>query len=115
MDYFFTYLIQNFTQARIAVLSPLRTYNVYKNTAGVYRTAYADYIRSVAKSYCLPVLNLTEESGFCPFVEAFRNRWTLIPSGYTAADGVHPNRVSAAVPRSPIKKGFLQGLYAGEA
>lgn len=37
VDYFFTYLIQNFTQARIAVLSPLRTYNVYKNTAGVYR------------------------------------------------------------------------------
>lgn len=115
VDYFFTYLIQNFTQARIAVLSPLRTYNVYKNTAGVYQTAYADYIRSVAKSYCLPVLNLTEESGFCPFVEAFRNRWTLIPSGYTSADGVHPNREYQQQYLAPLIKGFLQGLYAGEA
>ncbi len=115
VDYFFTYLIQNFTQARIAVLSPLRTYNVYKNTAGVYQTAYADYIRSVAKSYCLPVLNLTEESGFCPFVETFRNRWTLIPSGYTSADGVHPNREYQQQYLAPLIKGFLQGLYAGEA
>ncbi len=115
VDYFFSYLLQNFTQARVVVLSPLRTYNVYANTAGNYQTAYADYIRTVAKSYCLPVLNLTEESGFCPFVEAFRNRWTLIPGGYTAADGVHPNEEYQQQYLAPLIKGFLQELYAGEA
>ena len=61
------------------------------------------------------MLNLTEESGFCPFVETFRNRWTLIPSGYTAADGVHPNREYQQQYLAPLIKGFLQGLYAGEA
>lgn len=90
VDRFFSYLIQNFTHARICVLLPLRTYNIYKNTAGHFQQEYAQYIGEVAKSYCLPVLNLTEESGFCPFVEEFKAKWTLIPEGYTSPDGVHP-------------------------
>ena len=73
VDYFFDYLINNFTQARICVLLPLRTYNVYPNTAGNKQEVYAQYIHDVAKSYCLPVLNLTEESGFCPFITSFKN------------------------------------------
>lgn len=113
VDWFFDYLIKNFVQARIVVLLPLRTYNIYKNTAGgsqstgYYQTAYSDYIKEVAKSYCLPVLNLTEESGFCPFVTEFRNKWTLIPSGYTTADGVHPNKDYSEKYLAPMIKEFL--------
>lgn len=119
VDYFFEYLVKNFTQARLVVLSPLRTYNIWKNTAGGsqatghYQTEYADYIREVAKKYCLPVLNLTEESGFCPFVDEFKSKWTLIPSGYTSADGVHPNAVYQENYLAPMIKGFLSGLYGG--
>lgn len=118
VDYFFDYLVKNFVQARIVVISPLRTYNIYKNTAGGsqatghYQTEYTDYIRTVAKNYCLPVLNLTEESGFCPFVDEFKNKWTLVPSGYTSADGVHPNKEYQEQYLAPMIKGFLQQLYA---
>lgn len=119
VDYFFEYLVKNFTNARIVVLSPLRTYNVYKNLAGGsqetghYQTEYADYIREVAKSYCLPVLNLTEESGFCPFVDEFKEKWTLVPSGYTNADGVHPNAEYQERFLAPMIKGFLTEIYGG--
>lgn len=121
VDYFFDYLIKNFTQARIVVISPLRTYNIYKNTAGGsqatghYQTEYADYIKAVAKNYCLPVLNLTEESGFCPFVDEFKNKWTLVPAGYTNADGTHPNKDYQEKYLAPMIKGFLQQLYASDA
>lgn len=91
VDSFFDYLVNHFTQARIVVLSPLRTYNVYNNTAGHHQTEYTDYIKQAARSYCLPVLDLTEESGFCPFNETFKEMWTLVPDGYENADGVHPN------------------------
>lgn len=121
VDYFFDYLIKNFTQARIVVISPLRTYNIYKNTAGGsqatghYQTEYADYIKAVAKNYCLPVLDLTEESGFCPFIDEFKNKWTLVPAGYTSADGTHPNKEYQEKYLAPMIKGFLQQLYASDA
>lgn len=108
VDYFFEYLVDNFTHARIVVLSPLRTYNVYANSAGHYQTEYADYIRQVAKNYCLPVLNLTEESGFCPFNDTFKNMWTLIPEGYDVTDGVHPNEEYQKKFLTPMIRNFLE-------
>lgn len=110
VDYFFQYLVDNFTQARIAVLSPLRTYATFANAVGNKQTDYADYIKSVAKSYCLPVLNLTDESGFCPFIESFNERWTLIPEGYTGHDGVHPTEEYERKYLAPMIRGFLQRI-----
>jgi lysophospholipase L1-like esterase len=107
---FFTYLIQNFTQARLCVLLPLRTYATWTNSEGEYQQAYGDYIKKVAKSYCLPVLNLTEDSGFFPYVQTFRDMWTLVPAGYESADGVHPNQEYERRFLSPMIKRFLQGL-----
>lgn len=117
VDYFFDYLVKNFTDARIVVISPLRTYNIWKNKAGGsqetghYQTEYATYIREVAQSYCLPILNLTEESGYCPFVEEYCTRWTLIPDGYEKADGVHPNAEYQEKYLAPQIQGFLNSLY----
>lgn len=108
VDYFFEYLVNNFSQAKIVVLSPLRTYNVYANTAGHFQTEYADYIRQTAKNYCLPVLNLTEESGFCPFNDTFKAMWTLVPEGYEDADGVHPNEDYQKKFLAPMIRNFLQ-------
>lgn len=110
VDYFFEYLVNNFTQARICVLSPLRTYNIWNNKAGHHQTEYMDYIKEVAKSYCLPVLNLSEESGFCPFIDAFKNKWTLVPSGYTDADGVHPTTEYQEYFLAPMIKGFISSF-----
>lgn len=111
VDTFFEYLIQNFTQARICVLRPLRTFNIYpNNNTGKYQTDYSEYINSVAKNYCLPVLNLTEESGFCPFVATFKEKWTLVPQGYTSGDGVHPNAEYEKNFLAPMIKNFLLGL-----
>ena len=114
VDSYFSDLTTRFLGARLVVLTPLRTYNVYKNKAGHYQTEYSDYIKQVARSYCLPVLDLTYESGFYPFVDAFKNRWTLVPSGYTSADGVHPNLEYGKRFLAPMIRGFLEGLYASD-
>ena len=116
VDFFFEYLAKNFTQARIAVLLPLRTYNIYKNipdgdqSKGFYQTEYSEYIHTVAKKYCLPVLNLTEESGFYPFIDEFKDKWTLLPTGYTSHDGVHPTEEYSKKYLAPMIWGFLSGL-----
>lgn len=105
---FFEYLTKNFLNARILILSPLRTYNIYNNTVGKQQQEYSAKIREVAKSYCLPVLNLTEDSGFYPFVTEFKNKWTLVPSGYTDADGVHPNEEYSKKFLAPMIKKFIE-------
>lgn len=107
---FFNYLIQNFTQARLCVLLPLRTYATWKNSVNEYQQAYGDYIKQIAQSYCLPVLNLTEESGFCPFISTFSDMWTLQPEGFESHDGVHPNEEYERKYLAPMIKHFLQGL-----
>jgi len=112
VDYFFQYLINNFTQARICVLLPLRTYNIYPNTAGNKQEVYSEYIHDVAKSYCLPVLNLTEESGFCPFIDTFKAMWTLTPSGYVNPDGVHPTEEYSKQYLAPMIWKFISGLIS---
>lgn len=115
VDGYFEYLIKTFTHARIVVFTPLRTYNVYKNTAGHYQTEYAEYIKTVAKSYCFPVLNLTEDSGFCPFVDEFKAMWTLTPSGYSTPDGVHPTADYSAMFLAPMISGYLKTFIGEEA
>ena len=107
---FFDYLIQNFTQARLCVLLPLRTYATWQNSEGEYQQAYGDYIKQVAKSYCLPVLNLTEDSGFCPYISTFSDMWTLLPSGFQSHDGVHPSEEYERRFLAPMIKHFLQGM-----
>lgn len=100
VDEFFSYLINNFTTARIVVITPLQCYNYevasrYEaNNAGLYQKDYADYIEEVCEKYALPVLDFRRHSGFCPINEVFRNRWTLVTAnpdgGYWPADGTHP-------------------------
>lgn len=107
VDYFFDYIINNFTQARIVVLSPLRM------DGGETQAQYSDYIKQVAKSYSLPVLNLTDESGFCPSIDAFKNRWTF--TGYNGSDGVtgdgvHPNEEYERRFLAPMIRAFLQSV-----
>lgn len=111
VDNFFEYLINNFTQARICVLRPLRTYNIYPNIhTKKLQQEYSEYINTVAKKYCLPVLNLTEDSGFCPFVDSFNKKWTLIPKGFNSNDGVHPNEQYEKEFLAPMIKKFLLNL-----
>ncbi len=104
----FAYLVNNFPQARIVAISPLRTYHSGVNTQGHTQMEYAQVIRDAAKALCIPVLNLTEGSGFCPFNEVFKNRWTLVPEGYEAADGVHPNEEYQKKFLAPQIRAFLQ-------
>lgn len=107
VDYFFKYLVTNFINARIAVLSPLRYGADETNSTGKYQADYASYIREAAKRYCLPVLNLTDESGFCPAVNAFAQKWT------NSADSLHPNAEYQERFLAPLIKGFLSDLYGG--
>ena len=111
VDTYLDYLVKNFTQAKLIIISPLRTYNIYPNAAGKYQTDYDDYIKQKAKEYCLPILNLTDESGFCPFVTEFKNMWTLLPQGYETHDGVHPNADYQKLYLAPMIKKFINESY----
>lgn len=110
VDTFFSYVVDNFANARICVLSPLRTNAMWENAAGETQQTYTDYIKTVSKSYCLPTLNLTDESGFCPFIESFKDRWTLMPDGYDVTDGVHPTEEYGEKYLAPMIEGFLSSI-----
>lgn len=110
VEHFFEYLTSTFYSARICVLSPMRTYQTWTNTEGEYMQTYAEFIREVAKTYSLPVLNLTDESGFCPWVSSFREKWTLLPDGYDVHDGTHPTEEYSEKFLAPMIKGFLSKL-----
>lgn len=111
VDHFFEYLANTFVNSRICILSPLRTSATWANNVGEYVGSYAEYIREVAKSYCLPVLNLTDESGFYPWVTSFREKWTLIPDGYNVTDGVHPTEEYEEKYLAPMIRGFLEKIF----
>lgn len=108
---FFNYLINNFAQARIVYFSPLKTYRIYPNTAGNTQEVYMDYLKSAAKKLCIPTLNLSDESGFAPFIETFKNTWTLVPPGFAEADGVHPNAIYSQEFLAPMIKNFLLKFF----
>lgn len=111
VDDYFAYLTANFYNKKLCVFSPLRTAMTTANSAGHIQQDYADYIKSVAKNYAIPVLNLTEESGFFPFVEAFKNQWTLIPEESSVHDGVHPTEAWEKQYLVPIVKDFFRRFY----
>lgn len=122
VDEFFDYLINNFTTARVLVLTPLQCYNYEvasryeKNNAGLYQKDYSDYIEEVCEKYALPILDLRRHSGFCPINETFRNRWTLITSnpdgGYWPADGTHPTKEYEDDYLAPMIKNFIEKFVA---
>lgn len=119
VDEFFEYLTNTFLNAQLCVLRPLRTSGTWATSEGKYQQDYSEYINIVAKSYCLPVLNLTEESGFYPWIANFKNRWTYAwwvdNSNGTAGngeigDGVHPNEEWGETRLAPMIKGFLKSF-----
>ena len=114
VDDFFAALTERFVGARIAVLSPLRTknYNI-TNAAGHKQTDYADYIKTVAQTYALPVLDLMNRSGFHPEHETFRQRWTFknwTGGDGTLGDGTHPIEEYERKHLAQMIRHFLQGL-----
>lgn len=114
VDYFFATLAERFVNARLLVLLPLRT-NGYgnENREGCTQADYAEYIRTVAMQYALPVLNLMDDSGFNPKLPVFKNRWTLTEyeggDGVTG-DGVHPNEEYERRFLAPMIRAFLQSV-----
>lgn len=115
VDTFFEHLISTFINARICVIRPLRVSSLNQTSESKSQQDYSAYIGTVAKSYCLPVLNLTEESGFYPWIPSFKNRWTF--TGWTGGDGttgdgVHPNEEWGETRIAPMIKAFLKGLIA---
>lgn len=111
VDEYFAYLIDNFTAARIGVLLPLKADRYLDgNAVGHLLSDYVGYIKEVCDRYALPRLDLTNESGFCPQIESFRNRWTYIPTGSTLGDGVHPTEEYEKKYMTPMIRHFLNGL-----
>lgn len=111
VDAFFSYLASNWYGKRIIVFSPLRTFQYgQNNSVGHTQKEYIDYIKEVAKYYALPLLNLTDDSGFFPYVETFKNQWTLMPDGQSTHDGVHPTETWEKEFLVPMVKQFLSSF-----
>lgn len=111
VDDYFAYLTSHFYNKKLCVFSPLMTAVTTANSAGHTQLEYADYIKTVAKSYGISVLNLTEESGYFPFVDEFKNQWTLLPEGQSAHDGVHPTEAWEKQFLVPIVKNYFRRFY----
>ena len=107
VDEFYSYLVNNFTQARICVLLPLKNKNFFSRY-----NDYVDYIRSVVEGYSLPVLDLNKQSGFCPSNETFCRMWTFHGQNeeYPNGDGLHPNKEYQEKFLAKQIKRFIQGL-----
>ena len=110
VDSFFEYLINNYVNARFGVIKPMLC-----NRPGGADNAdkirlYADYIANTAKKYAIPTLNLTDESGFNPFITQIYERWSLLPSGQDLHDGIHPNEEFERKFMAPQIKHFIDGL-----
>lgn len=108
VEYFFEYLVNNFINARIVVFTPLHTSASWANSVGNIQEDYSDCIKAVSKKFHLPVLNLSDESGFHPEIPSFRERWTLKPEGYDSTDGVHPTEEYERRFLAPMIKRFLK-------
>jgi ribose 5-phosphate isomerase RpiB len=111
VDSFFHHLIKTFVNARICVFRPLKSHQTWATDEGKYQQDYSEYINTVAKSYCLPVLNLTEESGFYPWITDFKNRWTFtdwVGGDGTVGHGVHPSEEWEETRLAPMVKSFLR-------
>ena len=118
--YFYKYVCTNFINARIAVLTPLpcSTQNRDPSVIGVQYTNSA-FFKQVAESYSLPVLDLTNHSGFNPdgnkpgidfsAAQAFRMRWTLKVGDYDP-DGIHPTEEYEKKFLAPMIKKFIESL-----
>lgn len=78
-------VIERFPAATVFFMTPLKRYDEYQKNASNSLTleSYADAVKSVAKYYSIPVLDLYAEAGMQPCIEA-QNK-------YYFADGVHPN------------------------
>ena len=110
VDTFMSYLTNNWCGARLAIILPLATYNNFQNSAGHTQQEYSEYIRQAAKAYCLPVLNLMDESGYFPYVTAFKDQWTFLPPWDVNHDGVHPTLEWERDYLCPMIKKFLGSL-----
>ena len=108
VDEFFAYVVEHFINARFLVISPL---HAFANWQGSNQSDYTDYIKFVTKSYGLPLLNATDESGWMPHIEVFRNKYSIHinndPSN-PEHDGVHPTTEYNKKFLAPYFKGFLR-------
>ena len=104
----FDYLLNNYTHARICVLTPtLVNRGPQDSVAGIQ--TYSDVIKGEARERTFPVLDLTNESGFYPFNTSFKNMWTYLVEG-TTPDGAHPNEEYQRKYLTPMIKHFLDGM-----
>lgn len=110
VDVFFDYLASNYVNARFGVIKPMLCNRPGGADDADKIRLYADYIATAAKKYAIPVLNMTDESGFNPFITQLYERWSLLPSGQELHDGIHPNEEFERKFMAPQIRHFIDGL-----
>lgn len=113
LEEFYKYLLENAIQARICVILPLRVSfgDTFRN---VTIWEFSDAIKSVIRTYSLPYLDLTTQSGFCPGGNIgrtlFNPMWTRDFDGTGNGDGVHPNAAYNLKYLSPQIMRFIRSI-----
>lgn len=112
VNWFFNYATEHFVNAKIVVIQPLLC-NVGSGVDKADKIREYSYaLADIAEEYDIPVLNLTDNSGFNPFDAEFKNTWTLkVQDGERlVADGIHPNEDYQKQHLAPMIRQFLDGF-----
>lgn len=101
-DVLFRYLTENYAGKQLMVMTPLKRENENNpRFDGHILSDFAEIIKKTAAKYAIPVLDLYNESGICPDVEANKLTYT--------ADGLHPNDFGHSYLADKVA-GFIKSL-----
>lgn len=109
MEEFYSYLIDNCIQARICTILPTRC-SFGDTFRGVTIFEFSEAIKKVVGKYSLPLLDLTNRSGFYPFTAKFKAMWTRDFDGSGRGDGIHPNAEYYKRYLTPQIKSFIRSI-----
>ena len=101
-DVLFRYLTENYAGKQLMVMTPLKREGENNpRFDGHVLSDFVEIIKKTAAKYAIPVLDLYNESGICPDVEANKLTYT--------ADGLHPNDFGHSYLADKVA-GFIKSL-----
>ncbi|MDY6314031.1 MAG: SGNH/GDSL hydrolase family protein [Clostridia bacterium] len=101
-DVLFRYLTEAYAGKQLMVMTPLKREGENNpRFDGHILSDFAEIIKKTAAKYAIPVLDLYNESGICPDVEANKLTYT--------ADGLHPNDFGHSYLADKVA-GFIKSL-----
>lgn len=93
IQYSINTLVEKYPSARIVGLIPLPV-GMFSQEEQNDTSNYTNAIKTIYNKFQIPYLDLSQNSGFRPLIQSFKNKFTLLGGSASnpVADGVHPNQ-----------------------